>query len=146
MNNQPAANKRWHQSFNKLQICSSCQLAFWRQGEYCPHCGRPLKKIRKSLLNLQGRVVSFSYYPLSLEKKEEIKRWLQIVAVVKLEVGWKKKVYPLYLTLPFGTETKPTEVKIGSQIKVVLRRRLANQLNEPLSYIPKIVLISKSNQ
>ncbi len=146
MNNQPAANKRWHQSFNELQICSSCQLAFWHQGKYCPHCGRPLEKIQKSLLNLQGEILSFSYYPLSLEKKEEIKRWLQIVAVVRLKVEWKNKIYPLYLTLPFGAETKPREVRFGSWVRVVLRRQLANQPNEPLNYIPKIVLTSKSNQ
>ncbi len=146
MNNQPPSNKRWHQSFNQLQFCPHCQRFFWHQGPFCPFCQHRLQKVKRNILGLEGKVVSFSYYSLQLEEEGKIKHLQQIIALVKFQLQRKNKTYPLFLTLPFVIETRPEKVMIGVKVKTVLRRSLTTSKNEPLLYIPKIILIRRSNQ
>ncbi len=138
MNTTPAGNKRWHQSFHKISLCLNCGLAFWRVGPVCPNCQRRLITIRRSILGLTGKIISYTYYQQNLVMQDKVKHQPQIVALVKLDVDYKKRKYDLFLDLPLVAEAKVNKVDFNQPVKVVLRLKTQFNPDQPLLYLPKL--------
>ena len=144
MNSTPPANQRWHRSLGRIKICSHCRQAFWHQGSICPNCQAELEEIKLSLLGLRGKIISFTYYPLTFETEEKISHLVQAVALVKLDLKFKQASYNLFLNLPFVYQTKIEKIAIGKKVEVTLARRLPTEPNRPIFYLPKVKLIQEN--
>ncbi len=140
MNNTPPANQRWHHSLGRVKLCHHCHQAFWHQGSICPNCRAKLEEAKISILGLRGEIISFTYYPITFETKEEIKHLIQAVALVKLKTKINRTAYPLFLNLAFTYQTKIEEISIGKKVEVVLARQLPTNLSRPILYLAKVKL------